>query len=102
MRSRILLAAMALRKMYELKIKPELDKLFAKLAVRNPKQIGIINKKVDEIRADPTRYKNLKAPLNSWKRVHIDKSFVLTFSVDDATHTVTLEDYDHHDRIYKK
>jgi len=92
---------MASRKMYELKVKPELDKLFTKLAARNPKQISIINKKVEEIRTDPTRYKNLKAPLNAWKRVHIDKSFVLCFSVDDATHTVTLEDYDHHDRIYK-
>jgi len=88
--------------MHALKVKPELDKLFAKLAARNPKQLSIINKKVDEIRADPSRYKNLRAPLNSWKRVHIDKSFVLCFSVDDATNTVTLEDYDHHDNIYRR
>lgn len=87
--------------MYALKVKPELDKLFAKLAARDPKQLEIINKKVEEIRADPSRYKNLRAPLNNWKRVHIDKSFVLCFSVDEVTHTVTLEDYDHHDRIYK-
>jgi YafQ family addiction module toxin component len=87
--------------MYNLKVKEDLDKLFAKLAARDPKQIEILNKKVLEIRNDPHRYKNLRAPLNSWKRVHIDKSFVLCFSVDEETHTVTLEDYDHHDKIYR-
>ena len=41
------------------------------------------------------------APLNDWKRVHVDKHFVLTFSIDEESSTITLEDYDHHDNIYK-
>src|SRR4030043_343403 len=53
-------------------------------------------KKVEEITQDPHRYKNLRYPLNNWKRVHIDKHFVLTFSIDEKTKTVILEDYDHH------
>lgn len=35
-----------------------------------------------------------------WKRVHIDKHFV--FSVDEDCKTVTLEDFDHHNNIYKQ
>ena len=58
-------------------------------------------KKVEEILSVPHRYKNLRAPLQQWKRVHIDKSYVLLFSVDETTRLVTLEDYDHHDGIYR-
>lgn len=38
--------------------------------------------------------------MNYLKRVHIDKHFVLVFSIDKESKTVTLEDYDHHDNIY--
>lgn len=72
-----------------------------KLAKKNQKQVDAILKKVDEILEDPHRFKNLRRPLNHWKRVHIDKHFVLTFSVDEDSKTVILEDYDHHDNIYK-
>ncbi len=34
------------------------------------------------------------------KRVHIDKSFVLTYEVDERGKSVKLLDYDHHDNIY--
>jgi YafQ family addiction module toxin component len=87
--------------MYTLKIKPDLEKTFKKLAKKNSKQVEIILKKIDEILSNPHRYKNLRAPLNDWKRVHVDKHFVLTFSIDEDSKTVTLEDYDHHDTIYK-
>ena len=68
---------------------------------KNKKQVEIVLRKAEEIIKDPYRYKNLRTPLNNWKRVHIDKHFVLTFSVDENSKTVTLEDYDHHDNIYK-
>jgi YafQ family addiction module toxin component len=87
--------------MYNLKIKPDLEESLNKLAKKNRKQVEIILKKIDEILLNPHRYKNLRAPLNDWKRVHVDKYFVLTFSVDEESKTVTLEDYDHHDNIYK-
>ncbi len=73
-----------------------------KLGTKNPKQAEIIAKKSEEIVIDPHRYKNLKTPLNHWKRVHIDKHFVLTFSMDEDTRTIILEDYDHHKKIYKR
>jgi YafQ family addiction module toxin component len=86
--------------MYNLIIREELDSKFEKLAKKNKKQLEIILNKADEILENPHRYKNLKAPMNHFRRVHIDKHFVLIFSVDEESKTVTLEDYDHHDNIY--
>jgi len=86
--------------MYSLSIKPELDKKLAKLHKKNKKQFDIIMKKAEEIIQNPDHYKNLRAPLQHWKRVHIDRHFVLTFSVNEETKTITLEDFDHHDNIY--
>jgi len=68
--------------MYTLSIRPSLKKKLEKLGSKNPKQAEIIAKKSEEIIIDPHRYKNLRVPLHHWKRVHIDKHFVLTFSID--------------------
>ena len=87
--------------MYTLDIRPSLKKKLIKLPTKSPKQAEILAKKVEEIVIDPHRYKNLKAPLNNWKRIHIDRHFVLTFSIDEETKTVILEDYNHHKKIYK-
>ena len=78
--------------MYFLKIRSELDSKFEKFE--------IILDKANEILENPHRYKNLKAPMNHLKRVHIDKHFVLVFSIDEESKTITLEDYDHHDKIF--
>jgi YafQ family addiction module toxin component len=86
--------------MYNLIIKEELNIKFEKLAKKNKKQLEIISNKLDEILENPHRYKNLRAPMNHLKRVHIDKHFVLVFSIDEDSQTVILEDYDHHDNIY--
>ena len=87
--------------MYDIDASSTIDKIFYKLAKKNPKQMKIIDKKVQEIIKNPHRYKNLRVPLNNWKRVHIDNHFVLAFSVDEEKKIVRLEDYDHHDHIYK-
>lgn len=86
--------------MYNLIIKEELDSKFERLAKKNKKQLEIISSKVAEILENPQRYKNLRAPMNHLKRVHIDKHFVLVFSIDEKSKTVILEDYNHHDNIY--
>jgi len=36
------------------------------------------------------------------RRVHIGKSFVLTFEILEKLKLVRLLDYDHHDNIYSK
>ncbi|HLD05254.1 MAG TPA: hypothetical protein VJG90_06055 [Candidatus Nanoarchaeia archaeon] len=61
-------------------------------------------KKRDDVKAKITvnadHFKNLSNELSEFRRVHIDKHFVLTFKVDKQSKTVRFEDYDHHDNIY--
>lgn len=86
--------------MYTLKIKNSLKKKLEKLGRKDPKQAEIIAKKSEELVLNPQHYKNLRKPLQFLKAVHIDKHFVLTFSVDEKNKIILLEDYDHHDKIY--
>ncbi|MEW5759176.1 MAG: type II toxin-antitoxin system RelE/ParE family toxin [Candidatus Thermoplasmatota archaeon] len=88
--------------MYNLELRKSVEEIFLKLAKKNPKQLEIIHKKIEEIRLNPQHYKNLRRPLQHLKRVHIDKSFVLVFSIDESKKTVVIEDYDHHDNIYRR
>ena len=87
--------------MYNFEVKLSLHKVLNKLAKRNPKLVKQITGKFREIIENPQHYKNLRKPLQHLKRIHIEKSFVLTFSVNEETKTVTFEDYDHHDNIYR-
>lgn len=64
---------------YSLLIRPSLDEKLKKLVKKNRKQFEIIMKKTEEIVENPQHYKNLRAPLQNLKRVHIDKHFVLSF-----------------------
>ena len=88
--------------MYSYELRKSVEKIFFKLANKNYKQLGIIENKIQEIRQNPQHYKNLRKPLQHLKRVHIDKSFVLVFSVDENKKHVIIEDYDHHDNVYSK
>lgn len=88
--------------MYELELRKSVEKIFFKLAKRNPKQLETVEKKISEILKEPHHYKNLRKPLQHLKRVRIDKSFVLVFSVNENEKKIIIEDYDHHDNIYKK
>jgi len=86
--------------MYSYELRKSVEKIFFKLAKKNPKQLLIIEKKIEEVRQNPQHYKNLRKPLQHLKRIHIDKSFVLIFSVDENKRHIIIEDYDHHDNIY--
>jgi len=88
--------------MYSYELRKSVEKIFFKLAKKNPNQLLIIEKKIQEVGENPQHYKNLRNPLQGFKRVHIDKSFVLVFSVDENRKHIIIEDYDHHDNIYKK
>ncbi len=86
--------------MYSYELRKSVESIFFKLSKRNQKQLYIIEKKIQEIRQNPQHYKNLRRPLQHLKRVHVDKSFVLVFSVNENTKHIIIEDYDHHDNIY--
>lgn len=86
--------------MYVLETREHVDRIFGKLARKNPNQMEIISKKIQEILEDPHRFKPMHFPLAGKRRVHFG-SFVLLFPVDEQRKTVILEDYEHLDRIYK-
>ncbi len=87
--------------MYNVSNRPIVDEKFKKLAKKNPKQLEIITKKLKQILENPYRFKPLGYDMKGIRRVHVDKSFVLIYSIDESTKTVIIEDYDHHDKIYK-
>ncbi len=86
---------------YSIEFSPELDRIMKKLERKNKQQFGQIVRKIEEVIQNPQHYKNLRAPLQHWKRVHIDSHFVLTFSVDEKNKRVTFKDFQHHEKIYK-
>ena len=86
--------------MYSLEVRESVDRTFSKLAKKNPKQMRIIDKKIKQVLENPLHFKPLRAPMQHLRRVHIDKSFVLTYSVDEQNEVVIIEDYDHHDNVY--
>jgi YafQ family addiction module toxin component len=86
--------------MYALEIRGQLDRTFRKLAKKDAEQMKAITKKIEEIVEDPHVYKSLRFPLAGKRRVHIG-SYVLLFSIDEARRTVVLEDYEHHDSVYR-
>lgn len=75
-----------------------------KILKKDKKKVEIINKKIKEIiNSDENsidHYKNLKYGLREYKRVHIDKHFVLTFKVNKKNNFILFVDFDHHDRVY--
>jgi YafQ family addiction module toxin component len=87
--------------MYDYELRKSVEKSLFKLAKRNPKQMEIIESKINEIIIEPHHYKNLCAPMQNLYRVHIDKSFVLVFSIDESKRIVIIEKYGHHDKIYE-
>ncbi|MGK0209324.1 MAG: YafQ family addiction module toxin component [Patescibacteria group bacterium] len=87
--------------MYSLDIRPSLQKKLAKLGRKNSLQAKMILKKSKKIIQNPHHFKNLRSPLQHLKRVHIDKHFVLVFSVNESEKLITLENFDHHDKIYR-
>lgn len=86
--------------MYTLEARAHVDRIFKKLAKRNRNQMDIIAKKIGEILEDPHRFKPMHFPLGGMRRAHLG-SFVLLFSIDEQRKTVILEDYGHHDRVYR-
>jgi YafQ family addiction module toxin component len=86
--------------MYALEVRGHVDEAFKKLAKKNPKQLETMTKKIGEILKNPHRFKPLRFPLAGARRIHFG-SYVLLYSIDEARKTVVLEDYAHHDEIYR-
>lgn len=87
--------------MYSLEIREHVDRTFRKLAKKDTRQMEVLTKKINEILQDPFAFKPMHFPLAGMRRVHFG-SYVLLFSIDVQRKTVVLEDYEHHDRVYRR
>ncbi len=89
---------------FEYDFADKLKSIIEKLRKRDPQRAEILYKKVNQIiNSDEItigHYKNLRHDLSDRKRVHIDKSFVLTFKYDKQKKSILFLDFDHHDNIY--
>ena len=87
-------------------ISDELEKTLSKLFKKDRKRYGILIKKIEEVSSRNLStiefYKNLKHDMKEYKRVHIDKSFVLVFKVFKKEKFILFDKVEHHDNIYKK
>ena len=92
--------------MFNFDLSDELKAKLLKISKKDKKKAEIINKKIKEIINSNSisieHYKNLRYDLKEFKRVHIDKHFVLTFKVDINNNFILFADFNHHDKIYKK
>jgi mRNA-degrading endonuclease RelE of RelBE toxin-antitoxin system len=85
---------------FEKKFRKKLSIIFKK----DLKRYKIIIKKIEEIVGTKNidHYKNLRKPLNDYKRVKIDMHFVILFKYEKSKDSIYFYDLDHHDNIYKK
>ena len=92
--------------MFDFDISDELKILIRKLSKKGKIRVTIINKKIKEVTNNDAdsidRYKNCKYDLKGYKRVHIDKSFVLLFKVYKEKNIIYFWRLKHHDEVYKK
>ncbi|MFH1224988.1 MAG: type II toxin-antitoxin system RelE/ParE family toxin [Candidatus Diapherotrites archaeon] len=86
---------------YSLETRGHVERIFEKIAKKDPVQEEAVKKKIRQILEDPHRFKPLRKPMQGKRRVHAFGPFVLVYSVLEKEKKVIIEDYDHHDNIYK-
>ncbi len=84
-------------------ISKRLEKILRKLRVKDGKKYNILMKKMYEIINSELikHYKNLRAPMQHLRRVHINSHFVLVFEYQEEKDTIFFREFNHHDNIYK-
>ena len=86
---------------YALEIRKHVEKTFEKIAKKDPVQEKAVKNKIRQILQEPYRFKSLKKPMQGLRRVHAFGPFVLVYSINEKEKIVVIEDYDHHDKIYR-
>ena len=84
----------------------ELEETLDKLFKKDRKRYEAIMKKAEEIASRDLAtiefYKNLMHGKKEYKRVHIDRSFVLLFKVFKEEKFILFDKFGHHDDVYKR
>ena len=88
--------------MHDFSVEEGLKKKLAKFLKKDNVLYEAIMKKITEIIncEEVNHYKNLRAPLERFKRVHVKSSFVLIFQYKEADDFIVFYDVEHHDFIY--
>lgn len=72
------------------------------LRKKDPAHLLRVIAKINDILSNPRHsYKFLSKDMKGANRVHIGH-FVLVFAINRIKRTISFEDYDHHDKIYRK
>jgi YafQ family addiction module toxin component len=84
-------------------IKPNLKRLLKKILKKDKVLYNQTIKKIQEIIESKNidHYKNLKNPLQEYKRIHIIGPFVLIFKYLKKENKLIFCELNHHDNIYK-
>ena len=88
--------------MREFLIEEGLRKTLQKIAKKDKVMYEAVMNKIEEIVSCPSvdHYKNLRKPLQEFKRVHIKGSFVLLFKYLPSEDKIIFFELDHHDNVY--
>ena len=89
--------------MYSMDVQPKFKRKVNKVKDKKERS-NIWNKMVEvanTLETNPNHYKNLRRPLQEYKRVHVNGSYVILFIVDEENKKVTFHNYAHHDDIYR-
>ncbi len=89
--------------MRKFSIEDKLTKSLNKISKKDKALFEAIWGKILEIASSDgiDHYKNLRAPMQAFKRVHIKSSFVLTFKYIKSEDRIVFYGFKHHDKIYK-
>ena len=91
--------------MFEFDIEEHLKKKLVKIRKKDKVLALIFKKKVLEIincnLETISTYKNLKTPLNNFKRIHLTDNYILLFKVEYNQNKVIFIDIRHRDFAYK-
>jgi len=87
--------------MRKFRVENKLERILLKLSKKDKLLYEQIRKKMNEVIniSDVEHYKNLKKPMQEFKRVHVGH-FVLVFRYDKQNDLISFEDFDHHDKVY--
>ena len=88
--------------MYDAEIVPSCQNSIEKFCKKNPVLKHALENKIAEIIKNPQHYKPLKYSFAGERRVHILKSFVLKFKIDENRKIVTFIFFGHHDEAYER
>ena len=76
------------------------ERILRRLKKKNPEHLRAIVAHFPKLEREPELGKPLRHSLRTFRRIHIEGSFVLVYEIQRFD--VHLLDFDHHDRIYKR